>query len=177
MNTTTKQAAIETRLTDYTLTLTFANGKEMTVNIASLSADIARAATLHGLKQKLCDAGAIARDPETGRTATIDTKYQAVKEVFDRITSTDGTWNKQREAGSTGGLLTTALIRMYAGRKTKEQVLEYLSLRTPAEQAALRKVKRIAELIEEIKAERAANAGNDDEAEQLGEDLLSELDD
>ena len=173
MNTTTKQAAIETHLTDYTLTLTFANGRAMSVNILSLSTDIARAATLHGLKQKLCDAGAIARDPETGRTATIETKYNAVKEVFDRITSADGTWNKAREAGSTGGLLTTALIRMYAGRKTKDQILEYLAARTPAEQAALRKTPRIAEIIEEIKAERATGSDNGID----GEDLLSELED
>ena len=177
MNTTTKQAAIETTINGSTLVLTFANGRMISVALEQLHEGIAQAAMLHGLKQKLCDAGAIARDPETGRTATIEMKYQAVKEVFDRITSDDGTWNKPREAGSTGGLLTTALLRMYAGRKTKEQVLEYLAQRTPAEQAALRKVKRIAELIEEIKAERAANAGNDDEAEQLGEDLLSELDD
>lgn len=172
-NTTKKPAAVETSINGSTLALTFANGALLELSLSQLNDNIILAATLHGLKQKLCDAAAISRDPVTGKTATIETKYEAVKEVFDRITSPDGTWNKIREGGNnSGGLLLTALVRMYAGRKTREDLIEFLSSKTDAEKAALRKNPKIAAIIDEIKAERATDdEGVDSDA------ILDELND
>lgn len=156
INTTKKQSAIETTIENGTITFEFSDGRTLRVYLYTLTPTIREAAVIHGLKQKLCDAAAISRDPATGRAATIDTKYEAVKEVFDRITSADGTWNKQREAGAggSGGLLLAALARMYAGRKTKEDLVEFLSTKTEAEKAALRGNKTVAEIILSIKTER-----------------------
>lgn len=172
-NLTKKPAAVETTINGSVLTLTFANGALLELSLSQLNDNIILAATLHGLKQKLCDAAAISRDPVTGKTATIETKYAAVREVFDRITSPDGTWNKIREGGNnSGGLLLTALVRMYAGRKTRDDLIEFLSSKTDAEKAALRKNAKIAAIIDEIKAERATDGEGID-----SDSILDELND
>lgn len=152
------------------LTLEFANGERMCIKVASLDAVIIRHAVLHGLKQKLVDAAAIARNPDTGRSATVVDKYVAVREVYDRLLS--GQWNKGRGEGSgsgAGGLLFRALCRLYAN-KTPEQLREFLDGKSKEEQAALRKNPRIAAIIEEIKAESAKTDGID------SDELLGELD-
>jgi hypothetical protein len=150
-----------------TLVLTFSNGRELRIDAETLTPQIIGTAIMHGLKQKLVDAAAISRDPETGRTATIDTKYNAVKEVFERLTIM-GEWNKTREggAGGTGGLLYRALVRMYEGKKSPEELKEYLAGKSAAEQAALRKNPRVAAIIDDIRAEGG---------EDTSEELLAEL--
>lgn len=148
------------------LTLTFGNGEQLTISAEQLSADILGQALMHGLKQKLVDAAAISRNPDTGRSATIDDKYNAVREVYDRLLS--GEWNKTREAGAggSGGLLFRALCITYPA-KTPEAIREYLAKRTAEEKTALRK--KFAELIATLKA--PADGGTDVDA------MLDELDD
>ena len=87
---------------DGTLVLTFRHGEVLRVNPEALAPEIQRTAMLHGLKQKLVDAAAISRDTATGRAATIATKYNAVRVIFDRITGENPSWNKPR-AGGAGG--------------------------------------------------------------------------
>lgn len=151
------------------LNIDFKNGKGLQLDAEGLSAEVLALALMHGLKQKLVDAAAITRDPETGRSATIETKYDAVAAVLKRLES--GEWNKRREGGVTGGLLLRALTRMYAGRKTVDQLREYLESKSDKEKAALRKNPKVAEHIEEIRAEDAAKNGDD------LPDLLAELED
>lgn len=144
-----------------TLTLTFAHGEVLTIGAAQLSADIIKAATMHGLKQKLVDAAAISRNTDTGRAASVVDKYEAVKEVYDRLLS--GEWNKKREggAGASGGLLFKALCRMYAPKKTPEDIRAFLETKTDAEKAAMRKNSKVAAVIEEIRAESGKDDGVD----------------
>lgn len=130
-----------------------------------LSPDIAEHALMHGLKQKLIDAAAISRNPETGRSASVVDKYEAIAAVWGRLLA--GQWNKAREGGAgggTGGLLLRALVRMYAGKKTETALREYLAGRTDAEKAALRKNPKVARIIEEIRAESADDSGIDSDA-------------
>lgn len=152
------------------LTLNFINGEVLTLRVAELSPEVGAHAVLHGLKQKLVDAAAISRDPANGRAATVETKFLAVKEVLDRLLA--GNWNKPREgACGVGGLLFQALVRMYEGRKTAEDIKTYLDGKTDAEKAALRKNPRVAAIIDEIKAENAKPG------DSSTDDLLAELDD
>ena len=153
------------------LVIEFAHGKRIELNPFDLVASIQEQAVFHGLKQKLVDAAAISRNPETGRSASIEDKYQAVSAVYDRLLA--GHWNAVRGEGGTGtgGLLFAALCRMYVGRKTEEELREWLSTKDKKAQAELRKNPKVAAIIEQIKAERGA----DDDG--LGEDLLGELDD
>lgn len=164
---TKRNTAITAAINGNTLTLTFANGETLTMRADALNADVQQYAMMHGLKQKLVDAAAISRNPETGRAATVEDKYQAVKAVYDRLLG--GQWNATREGGgNAGGLLLQALCRMFAGRKTAEDIKAFLAEKTDAEKTALRKNPRVAAIIEEIRAEQGKVA-NIDTDELLGE--------
>lgn len=147
------------------MTLTFANGQELRLEVGMINQLIGAHALMHGLKQKLVDAAAIARNPDTGRSATIEDKYEAVRVVYDRLLS--GLWNAPRGEGGTGtgGLLFRALCKMYPA-KTPEALREFLATKSAAEQAALRKNPRVATIIDEL---RAATVKDD------GAELLNEL--
>ena len=166
---TKRNAAIQATINDSQLKLTFANGQELVIAAGDLTQDIRLAATMHGLKQKLVDAAAISRNPETGRAASVQDKFKAVLVVYDRLLA--GQWNATREGGGqSGGLLFKALCRMYAG-KTPEQIMEYLAGKTDAEKTALRKNPKVAAIIEEIRAETGKSANIDTD------ELLNELED
>ena len=166
-NDTKRNAAISATITDGTLALAFANGETLMLRAAALNIDMQQQAMLHGLKQKLVDAAAISRNPETGRAASVEDKYQAVKVVYDRLLA--GQWNAAREGGgNAGGLLLQALCRMYDGRKTPDELKAFLADKSDAEKTALRKNPRVATIIEDIRAEQG-KAANIDTDELLGE--------
>jgi hypothetical protein len=149
-----------------TLVLSFINGQKIHVDTAALPPNIICQAIAHGLKQKLVDAAAISRDPENGRAATPDTKYNAVLEVATRLTL--GEWNKRREGGGqSGGLLYRALCIIYAD-KTPEQIKDWLDNKTDKQKAAMRANAKIAAEIEKLRV-------SDGDANR-GDDLLAELD-
>lgn len=163
--TTTTKKDIEATVTDDgTLVLEFRHGETLRVRPETLTPEIQRAAMLHGLKQKLVDAAAISRDTATGRAATIATKYDAVKEIFDRITGENPSWNKPRAggAGGQGGLLARAIARYKS--VTVEQAKAYLDRLTDAQKQALRVAPQIATIINELRAESAKPAGIDADA-------------
>lgn len=170
MNTTKRNAtiAVDIQMPIGILTLTFANGKTLTIGKDDLTEEQRTRALLRGVKEKLVDAAAISCNPETGRSATIDDKYNAVKAVYDRLLA--GQWNAAREGGGggSGGLLFKALCRMYSN-KSPEQIAAFLAGKTDADKTALRKNPKIAAIIEELRAEtgKAANIDTDE--------LLAEL--
>jgi hypothetical protein len=155
-----------------TLTLTFSNGNEIVVDANMLNQSVRDAALMHGLKQKLVDAAAISRNLDTGASATIDDKYNAVKKIADRLMLPDGVWNEGRksaDAGSTAGvnsILLRALMQM-TGRD-EAYVRDYLSAKTKEQRAALRKNPRVVAIMAELSAATVVNGVNTDE-------LLSEL--
>ena len=156
--------------TPYGLHLAFSHGETLAIRATDLSPTIVAQAIIHGLKQKLVDAAAISRNPETGRAASVQDKFDAVKEVYDRLLA--GEWNKRREGGSggsAGGLLFRALCRMYDGKKTADDIRAFLDAKTDAEKAALRKNSKVAAIIEEIRAESAKDG------DVNTDDLLADL--
>ena len=172
--TTTKKDIEATVADDGALILEFRHGETLRLHPESLAPEIQRAALLHGLKQKLVDAAAISRDTATGRAATIVTKFDAVKEIFDRITGASGeapSWNRPRAggAGGQGGLLARAIAR-YKGVEVAA-AKAYLDRLTDAQKQALRVDPRIATIINELRMESAKPAGIDTDA------LLGGLDD
>ena len=170
MNDTTKRNATITAAIDENLgglTLTFSNGQELRIHVSQLTPEVGGYALMHGLKRKLVDGAAISRNPETGRAASVEDKFQAVKTVYDRLLA--GQWNAVREGGgATGGLLLQALGRMYAGRKTPDELKTFLADKSDAEKTALRKNPRVAQIIEDIRAE-TGKAASIDTDELLGE--------
>lgn len=154
---TTRIPTIAVEAVDTVLTLTFSNGEQLTLDASTLSPDIQTAAAVHGLKQKLVDAAAIARNVETGASASVEDKIAAVREVFDRITSPQGTWNKVREGTGTasGGnsLLARALMELTGQSKAKIDM--FLSEKTKEEKAALRASPKVAPIIAKMQAAKA----------------------
>lgn len=151
--TDTRTPTIAADIAGSVLTLTASNGTVLTVDTDNLSSDIRQAAMLHGLKQKLVDAAAISRNPDTGASATVQDKIDAVQEVYDRITATDGTWNKIRGDGTGGngsGLLVRALMAMFG--KTKVEIEAHLDGCTEDERKALRNAPKVAAKMAELKA-------------------------
>ena len=67
------------------LVLTFADKTAATLSTTELSTEILSQALLHGLKQKLVDAAAIARNVDTGASATVADKKEAVMEIHSRL--------------------------------------------------------------------------------------------
>jgi hypothetical protein len=169
--TTARVPAITADIFGSVLTLTFADGRVLTLDTATLTDDIRHAAMLHGLKQKLVDGAAIARNPETGRSATLDDKFNAVREIYDRITDPAApAWNKGRSGGEGDGsntLLLRALCKMSG--KSPAVMAALLESKTKEEKKALRANPKVAAIIAEIQAERLAQQGID------GEALLDEL--
>lgn len=148
------------------LHLAFSNGRTLVCQVGDLSPSIIAQAIMHGLKQKLVDAAAIARNPDTGRSATVADKFDAVDEVFQRLLV--GQWNKVREGGgSTGGLLLRALMQ-HTG-KDRETTIAFLEGKTDEQKSALRKNPKIAAIIATLKPEPKADASIDTDA------LLDEL--
>lgn len=163
-NDTKRVPAISAEITGTRLVFTGDNGRELSVSVEQLDDAIRTQAMMHGLKQKIGDAAAISRNPDTGRSATTDDKFDAMAEVLNRLLA--GAWNKTREGGEgggAGGLLFRALCKIKAD-KTPAEVRAYLEARTKEEQAALRKVPAIAAAIEEIKTAQAKDGGIDGEA-------------
>ena len=151
------------------LTLTFRDGKVLTMRQDAIPTNLIGYALMHGLKQKLVDAAAISRNPDTGRSATVADKFNAVKVVYDRILG--GSWNVGRGDGQPGGgLLFKALCRMYPA-KTPEALRTYLAGKSKEEQAALRKNPKVAAIIEELRVETAKEVDVDSDA------MLEELKD
>lgn len=153
---------IDATITNGTLHLAFSNGETIALAPEELNSDIRNAALLHGLKQKLVDAAAISRNPDTGRSATVDDKYNAVREVYERLLT--GQWNKSRGEGSgtSGGLLFRALCQIYSD-KTPDAIRAFLDKKSPAEKAGLRATPKIAAVIDTLRSEK----GSDIDAEEL----------
>lgn len=170
ITTTGKKADISTDIFGKTLTINFSNGKSLEIDVGNLSADIVLQATLHGLKQKLVDAAAIARNTDTGKSATLADKFAAVAEVHARLTSATPSWNKVRSEGSGNGnsLLVRALMTM--GNKTKAQIDAFLETKSKEEKAALRANPKVAAIIAELQAANVDESINtDDMLAELGE--------
>lgn len=147
-----RKAAIATDVFKTILTLNFGDGRTLEVDTTKLSESIQQEAMLHGLKAKLVDGAAISRNTDTGRPASLDDKYNAVKEIFDRITSPTGTWNKGRAEDTPkakGNLLVRALMQMTG--KDKTYVDDFLASKTKEERKALESNERVVAIMNELK--------------------------
>lgn len=146
-----------------TLRMAFADGRMIYLSDGELERLLTTFAW-HGAKQKLIDAAAISRSKETGKSATIADKFDAVNEVYQRLLS--GQWNKPRESGdgAANGLLLSAMCRMYAGVMDAKAMAEWLDAKSTDEKAALRINPEIAAIMATIRAERAPKAAEESTA-------------
>lgn len=165
----TKRQAMSVDIFNTTLTITFSNGKDLSIDASALPAEIQKQAMLHGLKQKLVDAAAMSRNPDSLNSNQVDDKYAAVAEVHARLTGPNPTWNKERAKegtpASANSLLVRALMQMTGRDKT--YVDDFLTAKTKEQRAALSRNPRVLAIIAELKAATVSNGIDTDEL--LGE--------
>ena len=151
MNMQTKTIATTIDVVNGQLTIATQGHAPIIVSLDAMTDDVVRHATLHGFKQKIVDAAALSRNPDTGRSATVEDKYNAMRAVYDQLLS--GSWNKRAGDGSStgsGGLLYRALCMLYPA-KTPVDIKAFLDGKTKAEQATLRKNPKVALVIETLR--------------------------
>lgn len=109
----------------------------------------------HGAEQKLGDEIAGLKGAD-GKEADIDDAVLAVDELIDRLYN--GEWNQRKEANGLAGtsVLIRALVELYNGAKSVEQVKAFLKDKTQAEKLALRQSARVKPIVERLEAEKAA---------------------
>ena len=147
--------AIVTDVFRTTLTLTFATGQSLAVDVSKLSPDMLMQAAIHGVKQKLVDAAAVTRSTITGLSVSPQEKFALVEEVFDRITHpTAPSWNKERGSGegvsSGGGYLVAALVEQSG--KPHAVIKAWVDTLDGKQKAALRADPSIAPIIARLQS-------------------------
>lgn len=152
-----KLPAIGAEIVGDTLTIMFSDGRVLELDAAKCDSEIRQTAMMAGFKSKLVDAGAISRNTTTGASASLADKYDAVKEVYERITAIGGAWNVGRKAGEgtggTDGLLRRAIMELKG--KDAATVTAYLAGKTPDERKALKKNPKVAAIMLRLASEQA----------------------
>ena len=133
------------------------------------------AAEKHGWTQRLCDRaakGAPTRAPgttdaqwEAAKQAVTFAKYTAIETIVAYYESGDVPW-KMSGGASEGGMLFEALVELYDGKKTAEQVKKFLDSRTDEQMKVLRKVPELVTIMNRLRLERA---GTVDAGSALGD--------
>ena len=128
---------------------------------------ICNAALIHGFKQKIADAAAIARNPETGKSATMADKRAAMQKVVDQLN--DGMWNAERTGGTgnVGGLLAVAIAAVKG--LPIERVREFLKGKTKAQREAMALVSPYREKIAELIAARTKDVDTNEMEDELND--------
>lgn len=136
-----------------TVTVTVAGHPAIVVRYNDLNPECARQAIVHGIGQKLVDAGALSRDPTTGKPADAAAKYAAIREVADALIA--GQWNVEREGGGASSMLFEALCLMLADQ-TPESIRATLDGLTDAEKRELPFDPEIAPFYKQVRDARNA---------------------
>lgn len=138
----------------------YSDGTKDEFNLTELTPAMQNQLMLHGLKQKVIDAAAIPRNPDTGASASDSEKIEAMREVAARLMQ--GVWRVVGEGGggSKGGLLARALSVLYPDK----DIATWLDGLTDKQKAALREVPKVKAEIDKIKAKTPKTASVDADA-------------
>lgn len=157
--------------TDDGLRFEFKDLAPLTLCPANLAEAVRARGLIHGLKQKCVDAAAIARDPTTGRSATVEDKRNAVARVIDMLSR--GLWTERKAAerrSDDNALLVDALAEVLG--KPRDAIIDKVRSYTKAQLNALRISERVKPVLERL--EREAGGGLDSDA--LLDEMFEEAD-
>lgn len=119
----------------------------------------------HGAEQKLGDEVSGLKG-EGGKEADIDDKVLAIDELIERLYN--GEWSVRREGSVAGtSVLIRALVEMYAGAKSVEEIKAFLKSKSQAEKMALRQNPRIKPIVDRLEAEKVAAAAKKFDTDKL----------
>lgn len=155
MNTKAKSNSVITHSADESGAITFdvlGVGK-LHFNLSKVSTVNEQRAMIHGFIQRISDAAAISRDPETGEAATAQDKYDAMQRLVAHYESGTAEWSRRPVAGEgkSGGLLFKALCVMSAETKSADEIREWMGTKTKAQLTALRNSPKVAAIIAELR--------------------------
>lgn len=114
-------------------------------------------AALHGFNQRIGDAGALGFDKSTGKFASMDDKFAAMKEVCDWCESGSDEWDMPRSASgprmdSTVEILVRALLEQKPSRDPVAMRLKVKAM-TIAQRKAMMASEALKEIVARIEAE------------------------
>lgn len=139
----------------------YADGSRSAVVFDELAEDIRVRLMAHGWKQKLADGAAIPRDQETGRSATVADKINAMQAIAGRIAA--GVW---AAAGGGGGASSEKMMLVRAlaefSGKSLEDAREFVDGKTKAQQTALATNPKIKAILDRIREESVAMVDSDE---------------
>ena len=156
-------SVITSQLNGKTIVFTVAGCGEIRLDMTQLNSAIIERAQVHGLTQRVQDAAAIARDTETGKSATPQAKYDAMRELVDHYLSGTSEWALKRSApgvSADASLLRMCLLEKYPSR-SEVDIRAWVEKRTRAERAGLLMSAELKEIADRLRAAQAGsvNAG------------------
>jgi hypothetical protein len=155
------QAKMETIRNRSSVVVNMPGQPSIEVAITALTDDMQRQLMLHGLAQKLGDAAARLRNPDTGAAAPWDEKYRMVRRVADALLQGDWTLRPEKVGADT---ITEDRVQAVANARATdaETIRAWLSTRTAEQRAQVFAHPSVAVALAAI---RAARATTDDEAD------------
>jgi len=119
----------------------------------------------HGWKQRISDRAAIPHNTTTGKAATPEEKYLAMRELAEHYQTGSEQWSMRGERAGRGpsaetALLIEALVQLYPAR-TAEQIGKWLSKQSKNEIAGLLVNERIKSLVDELRSAQSAGVDVD----------------
>lgn len=152
---------------------------EFVFDRSKTSIECRHVAEMKGWKFTLEDSAALSRDTETGKSATPEEKFAAIKAIADHYMSGVTVWGRARAAGGAvddAGMVVLALARVKecdvdAANAMIERMMVKKAIERKAVLANLRTNPAIVKAVGEIRAERAAANKSANAA-----DLLAEMD-
>lgn len=138
--------------------LDFRNGE---TRLFTVPQELLLKAAGHGIEQKLGD--------ETAGTEDVDDMVLDVDNLIDRLKNFE--WSTKRESSGFAGtsVLLRAIVEWNAGKKTVEQVKEWLKPKSAAEKMALRNSPKLKPIVERLESEKQAKNNKVDTDALLGE--------
>lgn len=148
------------------------------VDADSLPESVRAYAIMHGIKQRVCDAAALSRDADNGKSATPAEKHAAMLEVAQGLLTA---WELPRTGGqgATGGDLYRAMREAFpksanvadakAFAAYVEAAAKKLSVTQPAIRTKLAEQPQVKAILDRLAAERAKGV----DAEKLMEGFVS----
>lgn len=133
---------------------------ETALDLTKVHESLHRRAEIHGWIQRISDAAAISRNPETGQPATATDKLNAMARLVDHYMTGTSDWSptRSRAIGSDEVLLARVLAEVYTDR-TPERIREYVAGLRAAERAAI--LAKFKDVADRIRGEMTADVDAD----------------
>lgn len=140
---------------------------KLRLSFANLSGAVRDRALAHGLVQRISDAAAKSRDPQSGKPAAASEKFAAMKELVDFYMSGTENWSLSRESEGRDVQLLIECLREVYPERSEEQLKEWLRKRSAADRKALLLSEKIKPIAERITKEKLSHIDT--------EEMLSDL--